>query len=220
MLYQSGPEYEGGHQYTAEYRNGYRYSVFWTARLQTQQNFVTLSYLLPTSSYTTVTPITKSWYLLYPHISPFRRFFRSIRTLKKRSYNLKLHLYLRGSRDIQQMLNTKSSRYREEHGNLSDVDIPGSNRKNRKSLVIIPPKQPTFIWFSLLNRSPDSLEYSDNLVSTLAFQRYPTGQHCISYSGQHTIIHAGGCKLSIIVNDRIIPFQEPCPQKRLCPHNL
>src|SRR5690554_7552054 len=74
MLYQSGPEYVGGHQYTAEYRNGYRYSVFWTARLQTQQNFLTLSYLLPTSSYTTVTPITKSWYPLYPHISPFRRF--------------------------------------------------------------------------------------------------------------------------------------------------
>src|SRR5690554_2251843 len=220
MLYQSGPEYVGGHQYTAEYRNGYRYSVFWTAQLQTQQNFVTLSYSPLTSSYTAVTPITKSWYPLYPHISPFRRFFRSIRTQKKRSYNSILHLYLRGSRDTQQMLNITFSRYHEEHGNLSDGDNPGSNRKNRKSLVIIPPKQPTFIWLGLLNRSADSLKYSDNLVSTLTFQRYPTSQHCISDSGQHPIIRAGGCKLSIIVNDGIIPFQEPCPQKRLCPHNL
>src|SRR5690606_35249983 len=160
------------------------------------------------------------WYLLYPHISPFRRFFRSIRTLKKRFYSLKLHLYLPYSRDTQQTLNITFSRYREEHGNLSDVDIPGSNRKNRKSLVIIPPKQSTLFWFYLLNRPTDSLKYWDNLVSTLTFQRYPTSQHCISYSGQHPIIHAGGCKLSIIVNDGFIPFQEPCPQKRLCPHNL
>src|SRR5690554_4283992 len=133
MLYQSGPEYEGGHQYTAEYRNGYRYSVFWTVQLQTQQNFLTLSYSPLTSSYTAVTPITKSWYPLYPHISPFRRFFRSIRTLKKRFYSLKLHLYLRGSRDTQQTLNITFSRYHEERGNLSDGDTPGSIRKNRKS---------------------------------------------------------------------------------------
>src|SRR5690554_5152621 len=158
MLYKSGPEYEDGHQYNAEYRNGYRYSVFWTAQLQTQQNFLTLSYLLPTSSYTAVTPITKSWYPLYPHISPFRRFFRSIRTQKKRSYNLILRLYLRGSRDTQQTLNITFFRYHEEHENLSDGDIPGSNRKNRKSLVIIPPEQPTFICFSLLNRSADGLK--------------------------------------------------------------
>src|SRR5690606_33254110 len=123
-----------------EYCNGYWYSVFWTARLQTQQNFVTLSYLLLTSSYTTVIRITGSWYPVYPHISPFRRFFRSIRTQKKRSYSLKLHLYLRGSRDTQQTLNITFSRYHGEHGNLSDVDIPGSNRKNRKSLIIIPPE--------------------------------------------------------------------------------
>src|SRR5690554_726256 len=123
MLYQFGLEYEGGHQYTAEYRNGYRYSVFWTAQLQTQQNFVTLSYSPLTSSYTTVIQITKLWYPVYPHISPFRRFFRSIRTQKKRSYNSILHLYLRGNRDIQQMLNITFSRYHEEHGDLSDVGI-------------------------------------------------------------------------------------------------
>src|SRR5690554_6655872 len=111
MLYQSGPEYVGGHQYTAEYRNGYRYSVFWTAQLQTQQNFVTLSYSPLTSSYTAVTPITKSWYPLYPHISPFRRFFRSIRTQKKRFYNSILHLYLRGDR--------KSTRLNSSHVRIS-----------------------------------------------------------------------------------------------------
>src|SRR5690606_8666192 len=220
MLYQFELEYEDGHQYTAEYRNGYRYSVFWTAQLQIQQNSVTLSYSPLTTSYTTVIQITKSWYPLYPHISPFRRFFRSIRTLKKRFYSLKLHLYLRGSRDTQQTLNITFFRYREEYVNLADVDIPGSNRKNRKSLVIVPPEQSTLFWFCLLNRPTDSLKYSDNLVSTLTFQTYPTGQHCISYSGQHSIVHAGGCKLSIIVNDGIIPFQEPCPQKRLGPHNL
>src|SRR5690554_7667904 len=131
MLYQSGPEYADGYQYTAEYRNGYRYSVFWTAQLQTQQNFLTLSYLLPMSSYTAVTPITKSWYPLYPHISPFRRFFRSIRTQKKRSYNSILHLYLRGSRDTQQTSNITFSHYHEERGNLFDGDSPGSTRKNR-----------------------------------------------------------------------------------------
>src|SRR5690554_3789706 len=133
MLCQFGREYVGGHQYTAEYRNGYRYSVFWIDQLQTQRNFLTLSYSPLTSSYTAVIQITKSWYPLYPHISPFRRFFRSIRTQKKRFYSLKLHLYLRGSRDTQQTLNTMFSRYREEHGNLSDGDIPGSSRKSRKS---------------------------------------------------------------------------------------
>src|SRR5690554_5886861 len=97
------------------------------------QNFLTLSYLPLVSSYTTVIRITGSWYPVYPHISPFPRFFRSIRTLKKRFYSLKLHLYLRGSRDIQQMLNITFFRYREEHVNLSDGDNPGSNRKNRKS---------------------------------------------------------------------------------------
>src|SRR5690554_4193716 len=92
--------------------------------------------------------------------------------------------------------------------------------KTINHLIIIPPEQPTFICFSLLNRSADSLKYSDNLVSTLTFQRYPASQHCISYSGQYSIIHAGGCKLSIIVNDGIVSLQEPCPQKGLCPHNL
>src|SRR5690554_2147094 len=92
--------------------------------------------------------------------------------------------------------------------------------KTVNHLIIIPPKQPTFIWFVLLNRPPDSLKYSDNLVSAFTFQRYPAGQHCISDSAQHSIIDAGGCNLSIIVNDGVVSLQEPCPQKRLCPHNF
>jgi len=60
--------------------------VFWTVQLQTQQNFVTSFVFTPNEFIYNCNSDNKIVVPLYPHISPFPRFFRSIRTLKKRFY--------------------------------------------------------------------------------------------------------------------------------------